>query len=156
MKAHYLQLWEYNCWANARILNALEENMAINNRIFLLTSHILVAQQVWFDRIQGVSAPIDRLWDTYDLPTLKRLHKQTSADWQAFLEESNAFDFKHEFAYKNSKGDNFSSCLADILTHLVNHGTYHRGQVSNLLKQERIDPPVTDYIAFARERSTIK
>ena len=48
-------------------------------------------------------------------------------------------------------GDPFLDNLTDILTHLVNHSTYHRGQITQLLRRPGMTPPGTDYILFARQ-----
>jgi uncharacterized damage-inducible protein DinB len=53
--------------------------------------------------------------------------------------------------YRSLKGIESTSSLRDILTHVVNHSTYHRGQIARGIKAKGGVPPVTDFIAFARE-----
>jgi uncharacterized damage-inducible protein DinB len=52
--------------------------------------------------------------------------------------------------YRNSAGEEFTSSLEDILTHVAMHGSYHRGQVAAWMRQSGETPTPTDYIAFAR------
>ena len=64
-------------------------------------------------------------------------------------------ELKQMLSYKNIAGQSFTSAIHDILQHVVNHGTYHRGQVITMLRQigyTKLFP--TDYIAFCREEQT--
>jgi uncharacterized damage-inducible protein DinB len=54
--------------------------------------------------------------------------------------------------YTNTKGEKFANTRQDILLHVVNHSTYHRGQIASALKHAGIDPPTTDYIFYKRSR----
>jgi len=56
-------------------------------------------------------------------------------------------------AYKNFKGDSFENRVEDILTHVINHSTYHRGQIIAQLKGQLPSLPSTDYILFIREQT---
>jgi len=53
-------------------------------------------------------------------------------------------------AYKNSAGDQFTSTIEDILTHVTMHGAYHRGQIAASIRASGDTPTATDYIAFIR------
>ncbi|UPT65543.1 MAG: hypothetical protein M0D57_13455 [Sphingobacteriales bacterium JAD_PAG50586_3] len=59
-------------------------------------------------------------------------------------------DYSAVLEYKNSRGDAWNSTYEDILTHIANHGTYHRGQIASRLKEIGVQPPTTDYIAYSR------
>ncbi len=60
-------------------------------------------------------------------------------------------EFDKIVPYQNSKGVNYTNNLSDIITHVINHGTHHRAQIGQLLKQAGIEKlPMTDYIAFVR------
>ena len=65
-------------------------------------------------------------------------------DFAAMLEES--------FTYVNLKGEQSTYRFADILVHVVNHGTYHRGQLGHLLRDLGLTPPSTDYLIFRRDK----
>ncbi|MCF8317339.1 MAG: hypothetical protein K9I02_01220 [Haliscomenobacter sp.] len=52
--------------------------------------------------------------------------------------------------YSNSKGQLFSNSIQDMLFHIINHSTYHRGQVATEFKRQGLEPLVTDYIFFKR------
>jgi uncharacterized damage-inducible protein DinB len=57
-------------------------------------------------------------------------------------------DLQGTFLYKNSKGTEFNSKYIDVLFHLINHGTQHRGQINVLLRESGIEPVVNDYIFY--------
>ncbi|MCH7396746.1 hypothetical protein MM236_02050 [Belliella sp. DSM 107340] len=60
------------------------------------------------------------------------------------------FDFNITADYSNSKGQKYSSSVRDILFHIINHSTYHRSQIASELKNQGIEPLITDYIFFKR------
>lgn len=70
--------------------------------------------------------------------------------WKAFLEKLEDGDFAKIINYQTTSSVAFQTKLNDILTHLINHGTYHRGQIVQLLKNERETLPATDYILWVR------
>lgn len=52
--------------------------------------------------------------------------------------------------YANSTGRQFTNTVGDILFHIINHSTYHRGQLATEFRRSRLDPLVTDYIFHKR------
>jgi len=68
-----------------------------------------------------------------------------------YIDGLNADDFDKRIAFKNSQGLPFNDKLVDILAHVINHGTHHRGQIGQDLKIAGIaNLPVTDYIFYVR------
>jgi uncharacterized damage-inducible protein DinB len=57
---------------------------------------------------------------------------------------------RRAITYRNSAGDEYTSTLEDILTHVSLHGAYHRGQIAASVRAAGDTPTATDYIAFAR------
>jgi uncharacterized damage-inducible protein DinB len=66
------------------------------------------------------------------------------------LEEA---DFLLSLRYRNMSGDEFEDPIGEILTHVFNHQTHHRGQAHDLLSQTEVPPPSIDLIYFMRENS---
>lgn len=126
----------------------------MNNKIFLLFSHVLTAEEVWLCRVKGLQAPTQRLWQIYQNDTLQQMLEDNSRNWQDHLETCSQKDLSRTIEYKNTKGESFTTRLEDIVTHLVNHGSHHRAQVASLLQQEKIQPPISDYIVYVREQSS--
>jgi uncharacterized damage-inducible protein DinB len=136
MKDHFLRLFAFNSWANDQVLEALS-NQSVSDEIRSKMSHILWAEWAWLCRIKGI--PIDKSSVKNHLTNEELAEKalENGRAWRKIL-ESNP-DFETIFEYKLMNGTESRSCLADIITHVVNHGSYHRGQIATLLRQERID-----------------
>lgn len=154
MKAHYQKLLDYNAWNNRRLLACLLDNTVMNNKVFLLFSHMLTAEEVWLCRAKNMQAPTQRLWQVYANETLQQMVEENSRSWLEYLESRGESDLTQAVVYQNTKGEAFSTSLNDIITHLVNHGTHHRAQIVSMLQQEKIQAPASDYIVYIREQHT--
>lgn len=147
MKEHYTKLFEYNLWANNEFSEVLRANQFQNSKILKLISHMANAQSIWLSRIKKETSSIG-VWDEHTLKEALELLANSSQDWLDFIYSG---DMDQEtISYKNSKGNEFESRLGDILTHVVNHGTHHRGQIAHMLREEDIDPPASDFIFYVR------
>ena len=74
-------------------------------------------------------------------------------DLLAYVGGLSAADLERSFDYRDMKGNPHSSLLWQTLQHVANHSTYHRGQVTTLLRQLGAKPVGTDLIGFYRERA---
>ncbi len=150
MKKHFIDLFKYNDWANQRIIITLEENESDDYQMLLLLSHLISSQIVWLNRIKDLPTSPFPLWEKYKLRELKTMNEESTSNWLNFIAKHKVDTFTELIFYKNSKGKKFESTLREIMTHVVNHSTYHRAQMVNIMKQKQIQPPVTDYIAYRR------
>jgi len=165
-KQDVLTLYEYNAWGNTRILGVVE---ALNAGDFVrdlkgsfpsvrdTLVHILSAEWAWLRRWQGES-PSKPLSAT-DFPTLAGVKDRFAAvdrDRHAFLEGLAEDRLAQPFSYKDLAGNAYSLLLLHSLQHVVNHGTYHRGQITTLLRQLGAKPVSTDMSRFYLERATGK
>ena len=130
----------------------LQDSTIVNNKVYLLFSHLLTAEEVWLCRAKGLAAPVQRLWEIYSVETLQRMLEENSQAWTDYLNSIEEKDLQREVSYQNTKGESFTTRLDDIITHLVNHGTHHRAQIASMLQHEKILSPVSDYIAYIREQ----
>lgn len=149
MKEYFLKLFRYNEWANNRILEVLVSTPVRNGDILKLFSHIISAQRLWLERILN-SNIIFEIWNTESLEGCIQMSKESSLAWIKFLERTDEASLKENVHYVNTKGLPFDNTVEDILAHVINHSTYHRAQLARMLRQEDIQPPVTDFIAFRR------
>ncbi|MBV8388175.1 MAG: DinB family protein [Mucilaginibacter sp.] len=150
MKDYFVRLLNYDRYANLRILAVLlktEEHAKAEQ----LIAHLLVAQQVWLGRCIHKPANINTLWPDWKADTFEQIINNNHQQWLTYLESLNDTDFEQPLSYKNLQGRSFETKLADILTHLINHGTHHRAQAGQHLKLAGTDLPGTDYILFTRE-----
>ena len=151
MKKHFIDLLRYNDWANSRIIITLEESEVKDKAILQLYSHTLSAQIVWLNRIKDIPITPFPLWETYNLRELRSMTEESSKNWMSFVQSHPNQTFEEMINYQNSEGKKFENTLRQIIAHVVNHSTYHRGQIASKLRAIGVNPPVTDYIAFARE-----
>ncbi|RFM30291.1 DinB family protein [Deminuibacter soli] len=148
MDNNYSCLFRYNYAANKRIIEALD-NSGPPEKALQLMAHVLQAHHVWIKRIAAPGQPSLNPWSAIAPHTF---NKHNEALLQQSLDIAHQHDDTYELTYYNTKGQQFCNKLADIYLHLVNHATYHRGQIALLLRLENIDPPVTDYIAYVTEK----
>jgi uncharacterized damage-inducible protein DinB len=158
-------LYDYNAWANRRSMDAASR-LPTDKFVQPLGSsfgsvrdtlaHIYVGEWLWLERFHGRS--------NSTLPDPKQFSHAASLreKWNVlesrlleFVRGLSQEDLNREMVYKNLKLEDFRNPLWQSLHHLANHGTYHRGQVTTLLRQLGAQPVSTDLILFYRERTAI-
>jgi len=154
-------LYAYNSWANHRVLDACAPLSAAQLTQDLHSSfpsvrdtlaHIMLAEWLWLERWLGRS-PAFPASDFADLAAIRARWQKIEVDLNAFIQKLSAADLDRVVEYKNTKGNVFSNPMWQMLQHLVNHGTYHRGQITTMLRQLGASPSTTDLIAFFRENT---
>lgn len=143
----------YSSWASRRLLDAalqlppeqLQRDMSVSHKGVLETlNHIHMADRAWLYRVleqppatgQG---PLEVEWP--------EIHRR----WEQWADSPGAADLDRIIAYKDLKGNPHQSALWQIVLHLVNHATLHRGQVMAMMRQLGVAPPPTDLIIYYRE-----
>jgi len=118
-----------------------------------LLSHITNAQDIWLSRISDhvISGGV---WDSFDVAALITRIEYLNTLWR---KESTRLDAVPEevLTYTTMDGDEHRSTLSDVFSHVINHGTHHRGQVSRIIRQSGIAPPATDYIFYCRQETEV-
>ena len=157
-------LYDYNTWANHRSLDAAS---ALTAEKFVqpmgssfgsvrdTLAHIFGAEWIWLERFQGRSP--SSLPDTtqfQDITSLRERWNELEARLLGFVRGLTQSDLERVFEYKTLKFGAYSNPLCESMQHVVNHGTYHRGQVTTLLRQLGAQPIATDLMHFHRERAT--
>ena len=155
------QLFAYDAWANSRTLEAcaalpLEQFTRDLGSSFKsvrdTAAHIVGAQFVWLERFHGrvpVGLPAS---DFPDVASLRSRASQIQQGLTDYVNQISAEDLAGRFEYRDLKGNAHGNIRWHTLQHLANHGTYHRGQITTLLRQLGAKPVSTDMIAFYRER----
>ena len=157
-------LLDYHYWARDRLLAAVEPLTAeqftrdMGNSFKSVRDtlvHIYAAEWAWHSRWQGNSPkallPSDRF---PDLAALRGAWREHEAKMRAFLESLGGSGIERVFGYTLLSGQEATSVFWHMLQHVVNHASYHRGQVTTLLRQLGAAPPKSmDMITFYRERS---
>ena len=157
VETELLALLDYTAWATVRVLSALRplapealtrDLGGSHGGITGTLEHLYGADVIWTARL--CSRPAIRFDDLPALPPLDLLQPQ----WLAL--QSGRRDFvsglgpEQEIAYANLKGEAQRNTVGEVVRHLVNHATHHRGQVVGMLRQLGHAAPNTDLIAFYR------
>lgn len=160
------QLYEYNAWANHRAITAAEKLTADQFTKPLGSSftsvrdtlaHICGAEWIWMERFQGRSpATLPATGEFQDAKTLREHWAIQEERLLNFVRGLSQSDLNRELEYRTLKFGVYRNPLWQSMLHAVNHGTYHRGQVTTLLRQLRAEPLLTDLMHFYRERSVAK
>lgn len=116
-------------------------------------THIMFVEWLWLERWHGRSPTGPPPGEFPDLTSIRARWREIENDLLKFVRALSAPDLDRVLTYRNTKGNSFSDRLWQMLQHLVNHGTYHRGQIITLLRQLGATPVATDMIAFYREQS---
>ena len=143
---------DYNIWANKRLLELLDQNKNhIPEYSIKLTGHIFRAEDIWFTRISGFSTAGMEVFPLLSLAQCHSLFEKNRKNLQNLFIQSPDFPEKI-INYQNSSGTPFSTPCSEILHHVFNHGTYHRGQIMSDLRRNGIEPVATDFILYSREQ----
>ncbi len=118
-------------------------------------AHIYAADLIWYTRWQGQSPTSLLSYDRFpDVASLRTAWVELEGKVRAFVHELGEAGVSRVFEYKLMSGAAGSSPFAQMLAHVVNHASYHRGQVTTLLRQHGVAPPKsTDMITFHRLRA---
>ncbi|HQQ96828.1 MAG TPA: DinB family protein [Cyclobacteriaceae bacterium] len=147
MKGLLKELHEFSFLHNKTIGDLLLANEGRDiEKAIQLFSHILDAHHIWVSRINGVKNKI-AVWEVLPVGRFGEVITDNFNQTMTILER---VDLSTIVAYTNTQGNSYKNTVQDILLHVVNHTTYHRGQVAMELRKAGIAPPITDYIAYKR------
>lgn len=154
-------LFDYNAWANRRVLSAAEKLTTEQFVIPLHSSftsvrdtlaHIYGAEWIWLERFQGRSpAALPSAEEFRDVAGLRDKWLEHELHLLTFVRGLSQADLDREMEYKTLRFGVYRNPLWQSMQHVVNHGTYHRGQVTTLLRQLGAQPILTDLMHFYRE-----
>jgi uncharacterized damage-inducible protein DinB len=156
-------LFDYTRWADTRVFDAVSKlapELWTKDLGSSLKSardtvvHIVSAQWIWITRWKG-EVP-KGMWAAADFQTpasIRDKWEPLAGELAAFVAAQTEESLAKPLAYKNLKGDSFSYPLGQLMLHLVNHSTYHRGQVTTLIRQLGAQPVATDLVVYYGERA---
>lgn len=156
-------LYDFNAWANNRTLEACTALSPEQFRRDLGSSfksvrdtlaHIYGAEWIWMERWHGrIPSTMPAAADFPDLETVRRRFAEMDRNLVDYVASLNADDVQRVMSYKSMAGAPSAQPLWQMLQHLANHGTYHRGQIATMLRQLGAKASSTDLIGFYRERA---
>lgn len=155
-------LFGYNRWANLRFLDAMaglsKEELGKDLHgsfpsVAATLVHLIGAEWVWLRRWQGESPT--SFPEAMTLDSVAAVRARWDALWdeqRAYLETLDDAALSRTVAYRGFDGTAFEAQLGELARHVVNHATYHRGQLATMLRQLGYTPPSTDFVRYCRER----
>ncbi len=146
MKSFFKDIFEYHHYFNQKLIDLFETNSdALSDRTIPLFSHCLNAHQIWNARI--LKSETFGVHQRHAINECKKIDTDNYIRTMHILEN---IDFAEMIRYNNSKGQIFKNTVQDILFHISNHFTHHKGQLISDLRLNNIEPIVTDYIFYKR------
>jgi uncharacterized damage-inducible protein DinB len=145
---HLRALVDHMAWADEGVLESLRQPR-VPKRAIDFYAHVLGAENVWLTRLEQRPQAV-AVWPTLTLEECAELSEENRRRFAAFVERLTSEDLRRTVHYRNSAGLEFDTPIEDILLHVAMHGSYHRGQVSLLVRDAGAEPRPTDFITFVR------
>lgn len=165
-KADFVRLFDYTVWANHRAMRAATLLSVDDFKKDLGSSHggargtfvhTMWAEWVWLERFKGVSPTVR--WDEGEFKNVIAVRERWVAieehrkSWLHGLKKEAAAD---KIRFHSMDGQAHEAPLWELVQHVANHSTYHRGQVTTLLRLLGARPVATDLVTWDREREAKK
>lgn len=147
MKVFFNQLFDYNFYCNKKLIEACIEIDKVPEKSIELFSHIINVHERW----NAVLIEVKPKYDVFQIHETKNwadIHYENQRS--SFEIISNADDFDMRLDYQNSNGRLFTNTIQDILFHIINHSTHHRGQIAANFRLNNIEPIPLEYISYKR------
>lgn len=161
MKELLKQYAGFNIWASQRILDvvlAQPEELPLREipgsypSLFKTTLHMLDAESIWWQRLkllEKLQVPSQHF--SGSMKELAGELLQQSRRWEEWVSNTSELMLEHVFHYQTFTGEQFKQPTWQVVMHVINHSTYHRGQLINMLRQLGVEKlPATDFILWAR------
>jgi uncharacterized damage-inducible protein DinB len=156
-------MFEYHRWADERLLTAcslLTDAQYAHHvggsfpSLRAVVAHLAASALAWSTRLEG--GEVTTILTEAQVPTIEAAMRHLVHSYEVFGREAvrPADELNQTFTYRNTRGVQISLPRWAVLRHLVNHGTYHRGQMASMLRQLGVAPPPTDITVWAMEQGS--
>jgi uncharacterized damage-inducible protein DinB len=160
-KKYFLALADYNIWANNIAMDWLSQINEEQWKQAIISSfssieqtaiHIAGAEKIWIDRWTNVQNPV---FLTAEFKGTKNdliaIWKKSSADLKSFIEKYPEENYSQQLTFKRLSGEEYKMEFSQTFAHIINHSTFHRGQLVTMLRQTGFTKVTsTDLITFYR------
>jgi uncharacterized damage-inducible protein DinB len=163
MKELLKQFAAYNTWAHQKIADVIlslpEEKQMTEvpssfNSLYKTLLHMWDTESSWWQRMK-LNERIIVPGENFNGTTKDIVNglMQQSRQWEEWVNNVSDMMLDHVFQYQNSRKEHFKQPLYQMLLHVFNHGSYHRGQLVNILRQLGVEKiPQTDFIVWSRKK----
>jgi uncharacterized damage-inducible protein DinB len=157
-------LVHYNYWARDRMMDAVarltpeQYSKPLGSSFSSVRDtvvHLYGAEWIWFTRFKGQSpTELPKTSEFADLAALRTAWSDVESGWRSLVANMDDGDVDTVIAFKTLAGASATSPLGQLVQHVVNHGTYHRGQVTTMVRQLGAEAPKSmDLIFYHREQA---
>jgi len=163
MKELLKQFATYNTWANKKLMDVIldlpaEKQMAevpsSFKGLYSTTLHMWDAESIWWQRMklhERIVIPSENVKGK--MKDIANGLLQQNQLWEDWVKNASSHSLEHVFQYQNSRKEQFKQPIWQMVLHVFNHGTYHRGQLVNILRQLAVEKvPATDFIIWSRPK----
>lgn len=163
MKDTLSQLAAYNIWANQKLLDIIlalpgeKQNQEVPSsfkNLYTTLLHMFHAESIWWQRMklqERINLPMENFKGS-----IRELADELllqNRQWQHWINTATEPMLEHVFQYYTAKKEMYKQPVCQMILHVFNHGTYHRGQLVNMLRQLGIEKiPQTDFIVWSRKK----
>ncbi|WP_066070355.1 DinB family protein [Neobacillus soli] len=167
MKNDSLRLYDYHVWANERVFNHLkelpsevyrQEVKSVFSSLEQVVIHLFNTDIVWlyamsdknYEEIQQLVGKYSEVMENKTLEEMEKEYLEFSKEYINFL--SSQEDLDANKTLRHPMFGKLDTRLSELVQHVVNHGTYHRGNITAMLRQLGYPGPSTDYIFYLYEK----
>ncbi len=157
LKEYLEQLYDYNYWANKRYLTVAEtlsEEQLFRKQghswdsIQAVFVHMMSSERMWPQRWHGEQGTF---LDPKDFPTVTSIREhwlEVERSMRAFIAEQTEKLLAYDVTYTNPKGEIFTLPLWQMMAHVPNHNTHHRGEVAAMFTSMNIPHPEEEVVQY--------
>lgn len=155
------ELYAFNRWANARMRGAVarlsDEEFGRDMKssypsIRDTMLHVMASEWVWLARWLGTSPKsMPDEWHGYNFAQIEQEWSAIESAQTAFIDKLTDADLDRVVPYVNFRGESWNNVLSHLLRHMVNHSSYHRGQITTMLRQLGHEAVATDLVLYYRQ-----
>ena len=167
MKRHFQRMAAYNRWANAQLYDAVGKlppaeidapRSGFFPSLLKTLNHILVGDTIWMGRLDGAGSPgvtrLDQILHV-EFAALREARSATDDRIVAFVDGVDPAWLEADLHYRTTTDAPMTTQVSQVLTHVFNHQTHHRGQAHAMLSSTEVAPPSLDLIYFLRDHPEV-
>ncbi len=146
---HLRHLFEFNDWANRRMIVSLKDNGS--KRSLEILVHLLITEKEYFERLYGKDSTGFDFFPKMTIQECSTLAKENAGRYEKLLKRFDDEAIGMYVKYKTSEGVPYENTFREMLSHVLIHSSTHRGNIMLTLREEGFEPPTIDYIIYLRE-----